>query len=123
MDNQPLVIGKDISYPVAATAILAQNGLSPNEQAKAFGITRGAINFRLKKLPANIDLTSKKRVRAAVKAVDSFVAGKAFGDIEKLKDSTVLNAAAMVLDRHQPLRSQDSGSVTNYTQVNINVYK
>jgi len=123
MDQETAVIGKDISIPLAATAILRQNGFTLNQTAEALKVSKPCILQRQHKLPKHLDLTSKTLVLASVKAVKTIVAGGLVGEMEKVNGTHVLQAAGMVLDRHQPLKQADSGASVNYTQVNINVYK
>ena len=117
------IIGTDISHKLAATAILAQAGLSQGETAKALGITRQAVGLRLRKLPKGCDLTSGKNVKLASRAVKNLVAGQRFGDIEKVGAQTALEAAKMIYDRAQPIKGSDSGPAISYTEININLFK
>jgi len=95
-----------------AFALLRQQGVSIKDAAKALDYKRSTAytyESRIKKL----DLTAPKMVKKAHNAINKLVQGKAFGDIDYVKDSTALKAAEVILDRAQP-------KVTRTENLNLN---
>jgi len=123
MNRPTKIIGQDISAKSAAAAILAQAGMSYPEMAEAFNIQPKSAYVRLKSLPKDLDVTSKKRVKLALKSHDLLVQGLPVGEATTVRAADVNTAISRVLDRHQPIkRSDEQGSHVSYTQVNINVF-
>jgi predicted transcriptional regulator len=117
------VLGVDIPHTVAGAAILRQAGFTMGDIAKAQGVSRRSVYNRLEKLPKDCDLTNKKTVRLAAKAVKTLVQGNLVGKMEEIKGSQVLAAAQMIYDRAQPAKQPESSAGSSYTQININVFK
>jgi hypothetical protein len=108
-----------------AFAIVRAAGLSQIDTGKAFGLTSGrACQIDAKLRASRYDITSPKYVKQAVKSLHSLLKGEPVGTVDKVKDSTVLGAVGMVLDRHQPIKRTDSSpqSIT-FIQVNVGEYK
>ena len=64
-------------------------------------------------------------VSSAHKAVKKLVKGETFGTIEKVKDSTALAAAGMILDRDQPIvhKTENVNLNINASPVDLNKYR
>ena len=121
MDSQHAIIGQDISPQLAATAILRQTGMTFDQIGKACNITRQAVIGRSKRLPDNLMLDSRKRLKLAAKASDLILQGLPVGMAE-VKGSDVVNLTKAVYDRAQPVRGNEQQAGTSYTQININLY-
>jgi hypothetical protein len=105
--------------------ICRENGLSIPEVTKTLGMNSDYAYHITKKLSKQDDLTSKVFVKLASKAVKAMIQGKTIGEVDTIKDSTVLQAAKMVYDRVQPVvtdHGAGAGGVT-FIQVNLDVYK
>ena len=128
MDRESSIIGVDIPAHLAAIPILRDNGFTFNEIADSQGISRRQVYNRLQKLPKELDLTSKKRIKVTLKAHDAIVNTVINPNADpaltaKTRIADVNTAINRVLDRHQPIkRDDDHGSQVSYTQVNINVF-
>ena len=102
--------------------VLREQGFNQKEASQMVGFTPSNGCLLDRKLNPKYDLTSDKFTRLASKAVKSLIQGKAFGEIEKVKDSTALAAASMVYDRVQPIRGSDS-SINPQIAIQVNVYE
>jgi hypothetical protein len=123
MSQQTAIIGVDVPPQLAAIPILRDNGFTFEEIAKSQGVSRRSVYNRLQKLPAQLSLTSKKRIKQALQSHDLLVQGLPVGQVETVRAADVNTAVNRVLDRHQPLKGTgDEGSHVSYTQVNINVF-
>ncbi len=95
--------GVKIGPKYEAFQILRENGLSAGKASQALGMSRANGYLMGRKIDTRYDLTSKKYIKLASDAVKNLIQGQPFGSIEKVKDSTALQAAQMVYDRVQPL--------------------
>jgi len=86
--------------------------------------TARSIDRALKEKNLKLALLSEQRIKKAHRVIDKCLAGKAFGDIESVKDSTALRAAEMILDRSDP-KVQDAPSTTyrTFTVVELDLLK
>lgn len=82
---------------------LRKEGLTQSEAAREVGISAGYGSQLESRVKGKYDLTDTKLVKKAYKAVKCLIEGKPVGTVEKVKDSTVLAAASMVMDRAQPV--------------------
>lgn len=82
--------------------LLQEQGISIPDAAKMVGIHKDYAYHINKKL----SLTSKKMVLLAHKATKNLLQGKGVGTCDKVKDSTILDAAKMVYDRVEPAVKQ-----------------
>ena len=83
-------------------ALLRKQGMSIADAAKATGYnTRYA--YQLEKKLTSYDLTTEFWLSSATKALKNIIKGKTFGEIDKIKDSTIMEAIKMVFDRYQPV--------------------
>lgn len=95
--------GVKIGPKYQAYNIMRENGMRPGEASKALGMSYGYGYDLEKRIDKRYDLTSAKFIKLASKAVKNLVQAQPFGSIEKVKDSTALQAAQMVYDRVQPV--------------------
>lgn len=116
--------GVKIGPKYEAFQVLRENGLKPGDASKALGMTR-QYGYQLeKRIDKRYDLTSKKYIKLASNAVKNLLKAQPFGTIEKVKDSTALQAAQMVYDRFQPLiqRSINLNASLDIHPVDISKY-
>lgn len=117
-----------------AAALLMESGLPDATVAKTLGYSESGMRVLRNRLKSKGigDFVTAKRLKAAKRVVDTFLEGRAIGETVdedgklvdpgvRPKDSTVMAAAAMVLDRAFP-KQQDTGpQVQNsFTTVNLN---
>ena len=120
--NRPDKDEKHLAY-----SVLIANGISREKAATMLGYspkTARSIDRTLKEKSLKLELLSEQRIKKAHRVIDKCLAGKAFGDIETVKDSTALRAAEMILDRSDP-KVQDAPSTTyrTFTVVELDLIK
>ncbi len=94
--------GSKLSEKQTGYILLRKQGMSTADAAKAMGYnTRYA--YQLEKKLTSYDLTSEFWLSSATKALKNILKGKTFGEIDKIKDSTIMEAIKMVFDRYQPV--------------------
>lgn len=106
----------------AAYKILVENGIDKKEAALILGYKPKSayeIEKRLEKKGVRIELTTQKMVRKSVRNLEKLVDAKPFGAIETVKDSTVLAAIQVVLDRSHPKKAENSNPTYSFTTVNL----
>ena len=106
----------------AAYKILVDSGIDKKEAALILGYKAKSayeIEKRLEKKGERIELTTQKMVRKSVRNLEKLVDAKPFGTIETVKDSTVLAAIQVVLDRSHPKHQEYSNPTYAFTIVNI----
>jgi hypothetical protein len=86
-----------------AYGVLRESDFTTCEASKALGITRQQGHNIQKKLDRYMITGNAKLLRDAKKAVSLLVKGLPVGQVEKVKDSTVLSAAQTILDRSDPI--------------------
>ena len=95
--------GVKIGPKYEAFTLLRQNGFAPGRAAEALGMTaRNGYQIE-KRIPKQYDLTAPKFIKLASDRVKNILRCEPYGCMDKIKDSTVLQAAQMVYDRVQPL--------------------
>lgn len=105
--NPSLYNDKQIAYKA-----LRESGYKPQEASKALGYTP-TYGYHLDKRLQKFDIKgNKKLLKGANNALKHIINGQTFGELEQIKDSTVLAAVSMVYDRHEPVIRQ---------QMNMNV--
>jgi hypothetical protein len=105
-------------YAVIATCLDA--GLKQADIARGIGKSRATITYAKNQLERKYDLTSRKYVKLAANAVKTTLEGKAVGEADPPKASTIIETAKMVYDRYQPVKSADQGATTNnFVQINL----
>jgi hypothetical protein len=110
----------------AAYAAMIAQGMSKSQAAKTLGYSLGSIGALDKAIQnkgQKIGLLTESRIKKAYKVVDRFMSGRGIGDVETVKDSTVLRAAEMVIERADP-KVQESGNTNiNFTQINLGQFE
>ena len=104
--------------------LLRKQGMSIADAAKATGYSLGYA-YQLEKKLKNYDLTDDFWLSSAVKALKNILKGKTFGEVEKIKDSTIMEAIKMVFDRYQPVvrRSENLNVNAQVEIVDLSKYK
>jgi hypothetical protein len=116
-DHNTVIITKtdlDIPEKQLALGLLVDNGLSVPQAAKQLGYNTDYayhINSKLSRYKIGND---KKLVKSAHATIQNCVNGTPFGSVDKIKDSTALQAASMVMDRFDPAIKQSQN-------INVNV--
>jgi hypothetical protein len=99
-----------------------QAGIKQSAIAEAIGYTRGNITHVKNALNKKYDLTSTKYIKLAAHAVKSTLQGKTIGDVDKITTGNVMDAAAMVYDRVQPIkRDSDNLQAAPIAPVSVNI--
>jgi len=119
-NNTPKLSQRDIAY-----SLLRQNGLNNTDACKGLKITDARGTQIASKLKKKFDLTEETFLRPAHKAIKNILKGKSFGEVDKIKDSTVLAAASMVYDRVQPVvkHNVNVNANVNFVEVNLSEFK
>ncbi len=102
--QKPLKVEKninDLPDKHKAFLLLKENGEKPKTIAKTLGY-HPDYAYHLGKALSKYNLKDKTMVLSASQAIKKFLKGKTFGEIEEIKDSTVLGAVKMVYDRIEP---------------------
>jgi hypothetical protein len=110
----------DLPPKQAAYLLMRSNDIPTKEAAKAVGYKENSayqLNRKLKKY----DLSDNKLVSKANRTIKKLVDGKAFGSIDKVKDSTSLAAAQMIYDRYQPVVKHNMNVNVNQTFVDVKI--
>jgi hypothetical protein len=94
--------GSKLSEKQTGYILLRKQGMSVADAAKATGYRLGYA-YQLEKKLINYDLTDEYWLSEATKALKNILKGKTFGEIDKIKDSTIMEAIKMVFDRYQPV--------------------
>ena len=94
--------GSKLSEKQTGYILLRKQGMSVADAAKATGYSLGYA-YQLEKKLAGYDLTDEYWLSEATKALKNIIKGKTFGEIDKIKDSTIMEAIKMVFDRYQPV--------------------
>ncbi len=94
--------GSKLSETQTGYILLRKQGMSIADAAKATGYSLGYA-YQLEKKLKNYDLTDDFWLSEATKVLKNIIKGKTFGEIEKIKDSTIMEAIKMVFDRYQPV--------------------
>jgi len=116
--------GRLIGPKYEAFDILRQQGLSQNRAAQAIGLSKQSGSLIARKLDRKYDLTSKKYIKLASDRLKNILKCEPYGVMDKIKDSTVLQAAQMVYDRVQPLiqRSINLNALIDIHPVDLSDY-
>jgi predicted urease superfamily metal-dependent hydrolase len=84
-----------------AYAIMRQEGMSPGKAAKAVGL-HPATGYRLEEKRDIYEASKGRLLKDSVKSLAKLVKGEPVGTVDRVKDSTVLAACQVVLDREKP---------------------
>jgi hypothetical protein len=118
--KQQIPIQLEAKYAVIGAAIDA--GIGQPAIAKGLGMARSTVNHIARALDKKYDLTSTKYVKLAAQAVKSTLQGKTIGDVDKITTGNVMEAAAMIYDRVQPIkRDSDNLQLAPVAPVSVNI--
>jgi hypothetical protein len=109
----------------AAYKILVDSGIDKKEAALILGYKPKSayeIEKRLEKKGKRIEVTTQKMVRKSVRNLEKLVDAQPFGTLERVKDSTVLSAIEVVLDRSHPKTSEAPPPIRTFIQTNLNIF-
>lgn len=113
----------ELSQKDQTFALLKKEGMTNPQIAKVLNISPGHAKNISSKL-TKYDLTDTKLVSVAHRSFKKLLRGQPVGDIEKVKDSTVLAATQMVFDRVQPVvrQSVNLNANLNFTEVDLEAF-
>lgn len=112
IEDKPVLDISELPPKQAAYALLRENGLKTEEAAKALDYKTSSayqLNTKLNKYT----LKSNKMQKLASNVIKNCMAGKTWGTIDKIKDSTAMMAAQMVYDRVEPAIKQTANLNVN----------
>lgn len=118
--NRPDKDEKHLAY-----SILIANGVQKEKAATMLGYsakTVRSIDRALVKKGLKLELLSEQRIKKAHRVIDKCLAGKPFGEVETIKDSTALRAAEVILDRSDPKIQTVAPVSYSFTKVNLDVF-
>ena len=84
--------------------------------------TARSIDRALKEKGLKLELLSEQRIKKAHRVIDKCLAGKPFGGVEVIKDSTALRAAEVILDRSDPKIQAVAPVSYSFTKVNLDIF-
>jgi hypothetical protein len=102
---------------------LVDSGVSISEACRSLGVSRTTAH-RAKQVRNVYEQQKDSLLRSSVKAVQKLVKGEPFGTIDKVKDSTALAAAGMILDREVPKvnLTQNFSMTVNIDPIDISAF-
>lgn len=119
--EKPAISISDLPEKQQAFLLLKENGLTNREAGKVLGYTEGTARVVSSKIN-KYSLMNKKMVQSAHGAVKNILEGKTWGSIDKIKDSTAMQAAQMVYDRTEPVKKMEVGDTNiSFTQINLSI--
>jgi len=114
---------KDLSPRHKAYALIRSLGYGQIESGKMCGFrSKGETTYLEAKLGKH-NLTSGKFLRLASKAIERILKGETWGEIEKIKDSTALEAAKEVFSRAQPVKGVEEQKNVTFIDIKIDGYQ
>jgi len=119
--NRPDKDEKHLAY-----SILIANGVQKEKAATMLGYsakTVRSIDRALVKKSLKLVLLSEQRIQKAHRVIDKCLAGKPFGGVEVIKDSTALRAAEAILDRSNPKAQTPPAPTYQFTKVDLNQFR
>ena len=84
--------------------------------------TARSIDRALKEKGLKLVLLSEQRIKKAHKVIDKCLAGKPFGGVEVIKDSTALRAAEAILDRSDPKTQAVAPPPRTFVNVDLSIF-
>ena len=120
-ERKPLIYPR-VDLRHAAYKTLVENGVDKAIAAEALGYKGKScyeIEKRLEKKGMRIEVTTQKMVRKSVRNLGKLVDAKPFGTLETVKDSTVLAAIQVVLDRSHPKHQENSPPTYSFVKINL----
>jgi|RifCSP16_2_1023846.scaffolds.fasta_scaffold02078_1 hypothetical protein len=118
--NRPDKDEKHLAY-----SILIANGVQKDKAATMLGYsakTVRSIDRALVKKGLKLELLSEQRIKKAHRVIDKCLAGKPFGGVETIKDSTALRAAEAILDRSDPKTQAVAPPSHSYVNVDLSIF-
>jgi len=106
----------------AAYKVLVESGIDKRQVALILGYKSKSayeIEKRLEKKGKRIEITTQKMIRKSVRNLEKLVDAQPFGTLESVKDSTVLSAIQVVLDRSHPKSQDVRPASVSFIEVNI----
>ena len=76
-----------------AIALMHENGFTTTKMGQALGMSRERVSTIKNQIIPKYDLRSRKYVKLASDVIKQTLQGKTIGDVQTIKDSTVLQAA------------------------------
>ncbi|MBW6504607.1 hypothetical protein K0B90_10085 [bacterium] len=119
--NRPDKDEKHLAY-----SILIANGVQKEKAATMLGYsakTVRSIDRALVKKGLKLVLLSEQRIKKAHRVIDKCLAGKPFGGVETIKDSTALRAAEVILDRSDPKIQAVAPASHSFININLDIFK
>ena len=120
-ERKPLIYPR-VDLRHAAYKTLVENGVDKTIAAEALGYKGKScyeIEKRLEKKGKRIEVTSQKMIRKSVRNLEKLVDAQPFGTLESVKDSTVLAAIQVVLDRSHPKNQESSPPTYSFTKIDL----
>ena len=126
LQNETLTKTPDKPMKMTANQIaimaLKEQGLNNNQIAKELGLSTAYPHQITKRCENKYSLSNHIMLKSAHKAVKSLLKGEPFGSITEVKDSTSLQAAKMVYDRIEPLKTiNESNNLHTFIEVKIDM--
>ena len=119
--SRPHIDEKHLAY-----SILIANGVQKEKAATMLGYsekTVRSLDRALAKKGLKLELLSEQRIKKAHRVIDKCLAGKPFGGVEVIKDSTALRAAEAILDRSDPKTQAVAPPSHSYVNINLDIFK
>ena len=119
--NRPDKDEKHLAY-----SVLIANGISREKAASMLGYspkTARSLDRALKEKSLKLVLLSEQRIKKAHRVIDKCLAGKPFGGVETIKDSTALRAAECIIDRSSPKAEVPQAPTYRFTKVDLNLFR
>ncbi len=126
MAKEPIRTYPRVDSRHACYKILVEGGIDKRQAALLLGYKPKSayeIEKRLEKKGKRIEVTTQKMVRKSVRNLEKLVDAKPFGTLEAVKDSTVLAAIQVVLDRSHPKKTENCNSTYSFTAINLDIFK
>ena len=108
-----------------AYSILIANGVHKDKAATMLGYsarTVRSLDRALVKKSLKLELLSEQRIKKAHGVIDKCLAGKTFGKVETIKDSTALRAAEVILDRSDPKIQAVAPPSRTFIKMDLNIF-
>jgi hypothetical protein len=124
-ERKPLIYPR-VDLRHAAYKTLVENGVDKTIAAEALGYKGKScyeIEKRLEKKGKRIELTTQKMVRKSVRNLEKLVDAQPFGTLESVKDSTVLAAIQVVLDRSHPKNQESTLPTYSFVEIDLDQFR
>lgn len=116
--------GRLIGPKYEAYQILRAAGMPQTRAAAALGMCRASGTKMERAVSKRYDLTSKKYLKLASKAIQNILKGQPWGEIKQIKDSTALAAASEIYGRAQPPpKKENNTEQITFIKIDLNSCK